>query len=391
MTANPRLKLRSLHEAAERTSANLVELELDSSRQLLDASELRGQSAARWSTAGAALTELWRRHGLLEALLERADKLQGSRHAEELRSLLDGRSIELASADVPLAQRSLLSGPQAIERCSPDELLETMSSAFDEVKQVVSTIGYAWDSLIPKLDGARRAVQECRRLAEELGESDRAELGPAEHELARLTDSVTHDPLSVAADEVDALTQSLQALQTDLEGSLALKRGFEARMLDARELLERVRSALEQAESARQEVLAKITAPAPAPALRGADDCARGLAEITALAESGAWREARQALDAWTAQAQTLITDAERAREGNRAPIEQRNQFRALLEAYQVKAKRLGRLEDPEVAAVFERAHAALYTAPTDLARAAQLVRSYQQALNGVRGTRHEL
>src|SRR5436305_8541954 len=141
MTVEPDARLRALREAAERISSNLVELELDSSRQLLAASTLEGESAARWSKANAALTELWRRHGLLEELLQRAERLPGSRRAGELRALLDGASIELATADIPLAQRSLLGSPHTAERCSPDQLLAGMSAAFDEVKLVIAAIG----------------------------------------------------------------------------------------------------------------------------------------------------------------------------------------------------------------------------------------------------------
>ena len=109
------------------------------------------------------------------------------------------------------------------------------------------------------------------------------------------------------------------------------------------------------------------------------------LSQIAGLAERGAWREARQALEDWTTRAHGLLEGARRTLDTNRAPIEQRNQFRALLEAYQVKAKRMGRLEDADMEAIFSRAHNALYTAPTDLALAAQLVRRYQQALSGTR------
>ncbi len=66
----------------------------------------------------------------------------------------------------------------------------------------------------------------------------------------------------------------------------------------------------------------------------------------------------------------------------NRAPIDARNQLRALLDAYQVKASRLGVVEDPEIGRIFAQAHEALYTAPTDLALVAQLVRRYQQMLS---------
>ena len=38
-------------------------------------------------------------------------------------------------------------------------------------------------------------------------------------------------------------------------------------------------------------------------------------------------------------------------------------------------------IEDPELARIYAQAHDALYTAPTDLARVAQLVRRYQEIL----------
>ena len=54
---------------------------------------------------------------------------------------------------------------------------------------------------------------------------------------------------------------------------------------------------------------------------------------------SGAWREARRRLDGWNERTSALLDEAERILRANRAPIESRNQFRALLDAYQVKAK----------------------------------------------------
>ena len=69
----------------------------------------------------------------------------------------------------------------------------------------------------------------------------------------------------------------------------------------------------------------------------------------------------------------------------NRAPLESRNQLRALLDAYQVKAARLGVVEDSRVAAIYDQAKTELYTAPTDLASAGELVRRYQQAISNPR------
>lgn len=382
MTADPAAKLRALHAAAERVSANLVELELDSGRQLLAASALQGQSAARWSKADAALTELWRRHGLLQDLLERADRLQGSRHADELRDLLGGASIELASTDVPLAERSLLASAQSAERCTPDQLLAGMSAVFDEVKLVISAIGQAWETLIPRLDSARRTLQDCRRLADEIGERHRGDLDSVAEELETVQALVSADPLAVQTTAVDAVVRSLDEIHGELEQSAGLKQGFDARALAARELLGRLRGTIREAQLAHEELQVKIAVPGAPPVTDAPGELETRLTEITELARHGEWREARQALEQWTTRTHELLAAADRALKANRAPIEARNQFRALLEAYQVKAKRLGRLEDPELAATFARAREALFTAPTDLAVAAQLVRRYQQALS---------
>ncbi len=79
------------------------------------------------------------------------------------------------------------------------------------------------------------------------------------------------------------------------------------------------------------------------------------------------------------------LDQGRRARDDCRAPLRDRNQLRALLETYQVKAKRLGRDQDLGLSEIFREARDVLYTAPTDLAQAAQLVRRYQQALSPTR------
>lgn len=53
----------------------------------------------------------------------------------------------------------------------------------------------------------------------------------------------------------------------------------------------------------------------------------------------------------------------------------------------QVKAKRLGVVEDPSVASIFTEAHEALHNAPTDLGLAGRLIRRYQQALGATPST----
>lgn len=378
-------KLTQLHQASERVAANLVELEIDSGRRLLEASTLSGESAARWSAASSTLTDLWRWRELLEQLLERADKLRAAWRGRQLGPLLEGQSIELASAEVPLAERDLLSGPEKTIRCSPDQLLVRMSQAFDEVKTVVSAFARAWEMLTPRLDSARRLLDESSVLAAELGEPGRPDLDRAARRLADLSRSIATDPLSTAPTEVDALIDELQDIHADLDAAIALRRDLGARIDGARAALRALEAAAGEARAAHEEALVKIAVPSapPAPELDG--DLSAELDRVTALARSGSWRAARRALDEWTSRVDARQDEARRALRANRTPIEARNQLRALLEAYQVKAARLGMIEDPELEGISTRAHKLLFTAPTDLAAAAQLVRRYQELLSGGR------
>ncbi|MGZ4328948.1 MAG: hypothetical protein ACXVXL_13080 [Solirubrobacteraceae bacterium] len=375
-------RLADLHKASERISANLVDVEIDSGRQLLEATRLEGQSAARWAGASQALTELWRWHGLLESLLTQADELRRSRRTDEVASLLRGRSIELASSEVPIERRELLASAEETERCSPDELLASMSAAFDEVKTVLSEIGTAWEQLVPAIDDARRRLHAASALAAELQDDGRADLEAAGQRLAVLGATVTADPLSVDRDEVELLARRIDEIQSGLEADVALKRGFEARILEAREALERLGSLRNELRAARQELQVKISVPS-APPPPPDDDDERELSQIAGLAQRGAWSQARAELDALMETIAVHLDEAQRLLRASRVPIEARNQLRALLDAYQVKAKRLGMVEEPEVADAYTRAQVALYNAPTDLNRAAQLVRAYQETVNG--------
>jgi hypothetical protein len=306
-------ELSRLREASERIAANLVELEIDSSRQLLESSTLTGASAARWAAASAALTNLWSWRALLDDLLERAEKLYaGRRHADELSSLLTGPSIELTSSPVPLAERDLLGSAENTTRCTPDELIARMSSAFDEVKTALTEFGATWSTL-------------------------------------------------------------------------------DAGLADARSRLAYLTTVIQEARAAHEQVVAKIALSTPPPSPELPDDPRLELGEIEQLARSGDCLDAQRRLGRWTSRTAARLDEAQRILRVNRAPLEARGQLRGLLEAYRVKAARMHAIEDPELERIYAEARDALYTAPTDLAQVAQLVRRYQEILGAAPPTREAL
>jgi len=380
-------KLQRLRGAAEAVGANLLEVELDPNRSLLDASGLEGESAARWVEASATLAQLWQWHAQLEQLLDRAAQLRGSRprlaagRLEEVRELLEGASIELSSEHVPLEQRDLLGGPDAALRCTPDELLERSSAAFDQAKTVLAALGNAWDVLLPRLHDVRTTLQESAELACTLGEGEPPGLACARDRLSELAQKLSKDPLSVSGEDVDELERSLQAVRGDLEGLDLLRREIATLLADALKLTEELRRVVREGADAYDQAQVKIAAPAIHEPLSLDDGLEGRLEDVEKIARHGAWREARVVLEQWTARTGSLLEQARRIARENRAPIETRNELRGLLEACQAKAMRLGLIEDVRLSGMFKQAHDSLYTAPTDLLAATELVHRYRHAL----------
>jgi hypothetical protein len=325
--------LADLHTGADRLGRLLLELELDGDRKLLDDVALAGATADRWSAV--PLLAAWESHAQLTEMLERADALRGSRRRPpaELEALLDGGPERLRSA------------------------LQTAEAA----GAIVRAAGAAWQALTPRLAAAGGAIQD-------------AALDALQPRYEQLSADLATDPLSVDPARLEALEQAV----ADLAG---LREDAAARIATARTLLNSVEAAQRDGEAAHQLVLAKIANPSVPTPRRALSDLSEGLREIESLVELARWAEACDALPAWTAAATAELEQALAITAANRAPIERRTALRGLLKAYQGKARSRRALEDDEIVALFEDAQHELYTAPTDLGAATELITRYQEAL----------
>jgi hypothetical protein len=390
-------KLRDLRQATERIGANLLQLELDPNRELLENSPLEGRSAEGWAVTSAALSQLWQWHGELEALLTRAEKLRETRarlrpdELVELDALLIGPSIEFAGQPVPLAERDLFGHSPATQPCTPDSLLARMSTAFEEAKTFLVGVGRAWDAYLPRLTAAQTGLAQTLERAGALGAADAERLERVGEELAALMAGLAKDPLSVRLEAVEAAEASLDAVRHDVDSLGELSREIGNRLQEGHDLLDRLRQAQRESEVAHREVMEKIDHAAVPEPLTLAPDLERQLDDVADLARKGAWPEARDALRQWTKRVGALLDETRQIGVQNHAPIEARNQLRGLLGAYRAKAGQLGLIEDPELSDLFRRAREELYSAPTDVERAAELVSRYRRALPGGPNTREVL
>jgi hypothetical protein len=332
--------------------------------------------------------QLWHWHGSLDAHLDRAGKLRGTRthlrpdQLAGLEELLDRDSVAVESEEVPLAQRNLLGASSRIERFTPDELLARMSTAFDEVKMVVAAFSDAWD-LEPRVRAASALLVETSELAARLGDVEPTGLEEDRRRLADLRDELQNDPLAVSLQDVERIEASLRSIRTDVDELAEFRSTIDEYLRRGVEVLGALMRAQQECETAHREVSVKIAAAAVPEPLALRPDVRAQLEHVTELAEAGEWSEAHRALDEWSARAAALLDEATRIGIENRAPIEERNRLRGLLDAYRAKALKRGLIEDRDLYCMFARAQDALYTAPTNLEDAAKLMRLCQQRLLG--------
>ena len=188
-------ELARYRSAADTVGANLLELDADPNRQLLDTAPLTGVTGAAWAEARTALTSVWDWFARFTTFLDAATELRDSPRTRlpagrerQLADFLTDASIEVSRDDIPLRDRDLLQPRQATNRCTADELLALMTDAFARARDVVARVATAWDDLVPRLAGARARIVGLPKGAEVQGLHDR---------LDALSDALIADPLSV--------------------------------------------------------------------------------------------------------------------------------------------------------------------------------------------------
>ena len=185
------------------------------------------------------------------------------------------------------------------------------------------------------------------------------------------------DPLAVDDAAVDRLETAAAAFET----TLRQLRDLPERLERTRALIERAQLAAREGQEAHAEVMRKIVAPV-VPAPLDDDKLEAELEQVAALARDGAWEEAVHALIAAPSTPSAGSNARGRSLAENRAPIARRNELRGLLDAYCGKARRLGLIEDPRSPSCSPPRRPSLYSAPTDLEQADELVRRYANALS---------
>jgi hypothetical protein len=373
-------ELARFRGAADVISVNLLELDADPNRQLLDTAPLSGVTGAAWTDARSALTSVWDWFARFTTFLEQADGLRGSprtrpasNRERQLVAFLTEPSIELPRDDVPLRHRDLLQPRQATNRCTADELLAVMTDAFARARDVVVRVATAWDDLVPRVAAAR---------ARTVGLAASPQVHAIDRRLDELSDALVVDPLAVTSEEIAAVEADIDAIALDAHAHEQLRRDVLARIRDTHERIEAVTQTAIDAQRACETARAKIGVPEiVGPPVVGTT-LADAINNVADRADAGHWREANRDLDRIAADLDALELEIARSAQASRATLAERDHLRGRLDAYRAKAHGLGLDEDDEVSAAYGQALDALHVAPADLVLASDLVAEYQRLLS---------
>jgi hypothetical protein len=370
--------------------ANLLELDGSFGKRLLAGAALTGQTKRRWDAAAATLATLWQVYSAYSAAVDRAAEAVagrlGPRELAAVTALLTGPSVQLASGPAPLAGRDLADSGR--EELTLVTAVARMRRAFASVTEVVAAAEQVWTEMAARLDTIGAELDRVTRLTTTLNdEAVTGNLAASQTGLARQRDTLNADPLSlwqgsaVDVSPADRLAERVTSIAARVDELVRLRDEARDRIAEVTAAADRARAARDDAVAAWQQAAVKIAPEAMPPPPGDLADLSGRLAGLDALLAAGRWIRLSSELDLLErelAVAATKFIDTERAVV---ALMNRRDELRGLLDAYQAKAARLGAVEDTGLAERYDRARDLLWTAPCDLAAAADAVTGYQQAV----------
>lgn len=378
--------------------ANLLVLDGSFGTRMLAGAALTGESKRRWEVATADLAALWETFTAYAAVVDKAAELlagarrSSDRELAQITTLLTGTSVEVTRS-VPLARRDLTETGRS--RLTLAAAVREMRRAFASVADVVAAAENVWNETADGLSEIGTELDAAKQQLGDTGDDEAAgALAAAGDELGRLRDLLNADPLALwQGGSVD--TARLGRLRTQATAAAAraaeigrVRADAQRRITAAAAAVSAAAAAFADAVAARDRAAARIAAaelPPPPAETAGLDV---RLAALDKLKAAGRWARLAAELDTIEAEAAAAgqrYGDAQRAAA---ALLGRRDELRGLLDAYQIKAARLGAAEDSELSKLYDEAHELLWTAPCDLAAAAAAVTRYQQAILALSGRR---
>jgi hypothetical protein len=316
---------------------------------------LEGETALRVGPALRALRDVWAYRDRLANAIDRADDIRKSvflkpwsegKQMQAIDDLLNGPSVVLLGAKIPLALRSLAATAQEQNRVTPAGLLQAMESAFADARDAVFAVDTAWTTLLPSPVQAGRVLDALRARASRLGVALDAEFSDVAGTLDTLRRQVERDPLGALKTSMVDLKPHLDRLRAQLDALEHVRTSVAADLARAGTLLEQVLETNAAASEARRRSLAEIRDPlgllAPL-SVEQIEGLRPWLATLQSTVDQGHWSAARVGLDRWLGSAADYLNAAESARAANCAALAKRDELAGLLRARGAQAADMAR------------------------------------------------
>jgi len=378
--------------------ANLLDLDGSFGKRMLAGAALTGESQRRWEAAAADLAALWETFTAYAAVVDKAAELlaaarrSSDRELAQVTTLLTGESVEVTRS-VPLARRDLTETGRS--RLTLAAAVREMRRAFATVADVVAAAEGVWNATADGLSEIGAELDDAKKQLGDTGDDEAAgALAAAGDELGRLRYLLNADPLALwqggSADtaRLDRLRKQAAAAAARAAEIARVRADAQRRITAAAASVSAAAAAFADAVAARDRAAARITAaelPPPPAETAGLDV---RLAALDKLKAAGRWARLAAELDTIEAEAAAAGQRCQDVQRAAAALLGRRDELRGLLDAYQIKAARLGAAEDSELSKLYDEAHELLWTAPCDLAAAGAAVTRYQQAILALSGRR---
>lgn len=380
-----------------RISDSLGELTDNSGYKLLETATLRGTTARRWQTASDRLAALWDNYTAYQDVVNRAREIRGRRakpRPEDLAAiteLLQGRSITLSVKAVPLAERSITGPSTVADVVTLDGAVRRMNTDFQAAADVVTEVEAAWNSLFEQIDPVQQRLKDLIVAVRAVGDrtlgTTTARVGD---EYTALRQEVFADPLGLRAPgsgfaaRLAAVAAEIDTLAGTVGTAVELRADFDRSTTRLLRLVEQIDEAEAGQRAALREVREKIlVAGLPEPTSIGPALRAR-LAALADLRDREQWTRLSEEATALAAALEAGLATAERTREAVAGLLDRREELRARLAAYRVRAARVGAAEDQSLEVYYQAAYGLLWTRPCDLAAATKALAAYQKAVSAL-------
>ncbi len=312
--------------------------------------------------------------------------------AVDLRRGLQAIGAHLDLVEAPSSERdalAMLSTPfdlgLPVDRPKPVSLaaaIPLLRTKLDALVDFVARIDRIWLQNLSRLDAANKTLNRLDTEVAGLGIVEPL-LGRTRQRVEGLKELLMTDPLAAESDTGAEIDRLVAEAARHVSSARSGRDNLDSDLAETEVLLASLRVLRNRAQAALDESQAKIVDPPnlvvvpTALVLDGSGGLGEQLDEVNeAMGRPHAssqpdWAVQRSRLDRWLQTARNLESQLAEAVDRNSVGLDRRHELRGAFGAFEAKMAALGRAEDPLLMDIVDEVWNELYTAPTDLVRAA--------------------